>query len=423
MSFFSSRLIGVCVVMWSVTAWSADEAGSSTPLTLRAAIQSAVERNPSLKGFEYRLRAQDARLSSAGQKPAPELALELENAAGSGELRGTQAAETTVSISQVLELGGKRDARLQSGRLEGESLGLDRQVAQLDVIAEVVRRFVHIAADQEQLSLTRQATQLAKNTVDAVKRRVDAAKSPEVELHRANVEYIRAQVELRHAEHELQVSRRKLAAMWGDESPSFGEIEADLYRVPALTSFEELLSRLARNPRVEAFMTQARLRDAQLRLAESSAAPDVTLSAGARRFEESGDAAFVAGVSVPLFAGRRSKPAIAEARALRAQSDSDRDAALIDARTQLYEFYEELRHSIHEVQILRRDALPQMEEALQETQYAYDRGRYSFLELVDGQRAYLDTERAAIEAGLKVQTLVAEIERLTGAPLNEQVSP
>ena len=416
--FFCLALLGHGPVVAQMASDSA-----AAPLTLRGAIQAAVAGNPALKGFVYRLRAQQARLDQAAARPSPQVGIEVENAFGTGEAKGFDAAETTLSLSQILELGGKRRTRMDVGALEGESVRIEQQAAQLDVIAEVVRRFVHIAADQEQLALTRQATQLARNTVDAVSRRVQAAKSPEVELHRANVEYIRAQVELRHAEHELQVSRRKLAAMWGQPEAAFGEIEADLYRTPDLASFDELVARLAGNPTFGRFMTQARLRDAQIRLAESQRRPDVELSVGARRFQGSGDTAFVAGISLPLFPGTRAAPQIAEAQALRGESDAEREAALVDARAQLFEFYQELRHSIHEVQTLKRDALPQMVEALEETQYAYDRGRYSFLELVDGQRAYLETQRAAIDAGLKVQTLLAEIERLTGEPLTVQDKP
>lgn len=432
MFFDSARRAGACLAICSlgllgpVVARAEPDpqpAVAPGPLTLRAAITAAIDGNPSLKAFDYKLKAQQARLAQAGQRPALQAGVEVENWGGSGNANGFDVAETTLSISQILELGGKRGARLEVNRLEGDGVRIEQQAAQLDVVAEVVRRFVHIAADQEQLALTRQATQLAKNTVDAVSRRVQAAKSPEVELHRANVEYIRAQVELRHAEHELQVSRRKLAAMWGQPEAGFGEIEADLYRIPQLASFDDLVARLERNPQLSRFMTQARLRDAQIRLAEATRRGDVELSAGVRRFQEGGDTAFVGGISLPLFSSRRAAPAVAEAQALRGESEAAREAAFVDARAQLFEFYQELRHSVHEVETLKRDALPQMVEALQETQYAYDRGRYSFLELVDGQRAYLETQRAAIDAGLKVQTLLAEIERLTGEPLTQQETP
>ena len=123
---------------------------------------------------------------------------------------------------------------------------------------------------------------------------------------------------------------------------------------------------------------------------------------------------------MPLFSGRQAAPAIAEAEALRGEVDARRDAAFVKARAQLFDLYQELRHAIDETEILRRDVLPQMEAALRETEYAYERGRYGYLELVEGQRAWLDAKRALIEAAASAQTLQTEIERLTGEALKRE---
>jgi cobalt-zinc-cadmium efflux system outer membrane protein len=64
-----------------------------------------------------------------------------------------------------------------------------------------------------------------------------------------------------------------------------------------------------------------------------------------------------------------------------------------------------------------------LEKALKQTDYAYERGRYSYLELVDAQRTWQEARRALIEAAERAQTLQVEIERLTGEPLaNENYS-
>ena len=66
---------------------------------------------------------------------------------------------------------------------------------------------------------------------------------------------------------------------------------------------------------------------------------------------------------------------------------------------------------------MQATVLPRMEEALKETQYAFERGRYGYLELVDAQREFLDAQADRIEAATQAQLLIAEIERLTNAPL------
>ncbi len=414
MDSFGTRTLFVCAIWFSTSAIALDVA---KPLTLRDAVEATLAANPDLKVFGYSLRAQQARIGQAGVRPSPEFSTELENAFGSGAAKELDVAEWTFSLSQVVEIGGKRRARISAAEEGFRGLTVGQQAAQLDVLAEVTRRFIHVAADEELLKLTRQATEVARHNAEAVGRRVQAARSPEVELHRASVALRRAEIDLRHAEHELTASRRKLAAMWAASTDNFGDVQADMYGMPTTTSFEELVGRLAKNPDFTKFASDARLRDAELRVAQTRRVPDITVSAGVRRLHETDDHAAVLGMSLPLFSAAQAGPAIGEAKALREQTDAARDAAFIKARAQLFEIYQELLHSIAETQILKKDLVPQMEEALRETEYAYDRGRYSYLELVDGQRAYLEVQRALIQSATNVHNFQAEIERLTGEPL------
>lgn len=394
-------------------------AGSeSSQLTLRTALAQALEKNPALKGFAHRLRAQEGRIQSAALAPPLEVKAELENFAGTGSASGLDIAEATFTLSRVIELGDKRSRREGVAFATRDDLEIERQAAQLDVVAEVTRRFIHVASDQEQLALTRRATQLAETTLEAVRRRVDAGRAPDAELNRATVALARAHIEEEHAEHELLSSRHRLAATWGATNASFGEVAGDLYQAPQLASFEALVAQLDRNPDFLQFASAARLRDAEVRLAEAKARADVTVSAGVRRLEASDDQAFVVGFSMPLFTRGRSRGAVDEARAMRALSDTEQEARRVDVNAQLFELYQELRHAITEASSLRDVVLPQVEAALRNTQLAFDRGRYSYLEWTDAQRELLAVQRERIEAAANTHLFLAEIERLTGAPVS-----
>lgn len=424
-----SRLSGACslVVLMSMTASPnvranvthavAAASDNSVAMTLREAITRTLQANPRLRQFEYTLRAQDARIDAAGSNQPLEVSVELENALGTSETKGFDAAEATFALSRVIELGGKREHRIAVASLDRDGIQIDRQAAQLDALAEVSRRFIHVASDERQLLLTQQAVDLAQHTVDAVKRRVDAAKSPEVEWHRANVELIRARIALEHAQHELLTSRVKLSAMWGEIEPRFTGVNASLDQLPQPVAFNSLIDKLRDSPDFTRFASTARLRDAEIRLAQSQRRPDFKVSAGIRRLEASDDQALVFGFSMPIGSRTRAAPGIAEATAKRAEADVSQEIAFLNARAQLFELYQELHHSVAEAKTLSAQVLPQMQEALSETEYAYERGRYSYLELVDSQRAYLDVQSALIEASASAHMLQVEIERLTAQPL------
>ncbi len=418
---FARRLAiwGLSLWLWAPVAGAAGQmaAAAAPPLTLREAVDLAQQRNPDLQTFSFDLRAQDARTRQAGLRPAPTLAVDLENVAGSGALRGVEGVEATFSLAQVIELGGKRAARIAAAQFEREGISLEQQAAQLDVLAEVARRFIHVAADQEQIALTRTATELARQTLAAVEQRVNAAKSPDAELHRARITLARALVEQEHAEHELLTSRRKLVAMWGEADPQFGAVTADLYAMPVPATFAVLVARLQANPDFLRFATEARLRDAEIRVAQSRRRSDVQLSGGIRRLEGVDEQAFVVGFSMPLFAGRQAAPAIAEAEARRGRTDAQRQAAAIRAQAQLFELHQELKHAITETALLRDQVLPEMEQALRTTRHAYERGRYGYLEWVEAQREFIAIRRSLIEAAANAHNYRTEIERLTAAPI------
>lgn len=394
------------------------------PLTLRQAIDAALGGNPALRTFEFEFRAEDARIRQASLAPAPEASLEVEDVLGTGAANGVDSAQYTLALSQVLELGGKRDARVAVAQSNRDALAVSRRVTQLDVLADVTRRFIAVAARQEHVRLTLRAVALAEQTADGSERRVNAAKAPHAELDRARIALDRARLDQKRAGLQLEAARKQLAATWGESQPvigdrRFGEVAADLFVAPQTGDFEELVERLAANPDFLLFASEARLRDAELRLASSRRSPDIAVSGGVRRMEEGNDESFVASISVPLFSGRRAESFVAEATANRDLVAAERRIAQTKAEALLYELHRELRGAVLEVESLRGGILPRAEEAMNETEYAYERGRYSYLELVDAQREFLALQAAMIDAAANAQTLRAEIERLTNTPLTD----
>ena len=57
------------------------------------------------------VEAAEARARQAGVRPNPELSLDFENVFGAGPYTGTENGEATVTVSQSLELWGRRQAR------------------------------------------------------------------------------------------------------------------------------------------------------------------------------------------------------------------------------------------------------------------------------------------------------------------------
>ena len=88
---------------------------SKEPITLKSAVVLALLHNPHLKAFSFEKRAREARILQSGLLPNPKLSIYLEDGTGSGEFSGFSRfgqSQTTIQLSQLIELGGKRASRI-----------------------------------------------------------------------------------------------------------------------------------------------------------------------------------------------------------------------------------------------------------------------------------------------------------------------
>jgi cobalt-zinc-cadmium efflux system outer membrane protein len=408
-------LLGILSVIEAVSA--AEVNPPRGPLALDQAVELALRRNPELVASAYELSAARARITQAGLRPNPELATELENFSGSGVATGTDALETTLSLSQVIELGNKRGRRVGAAQADLDLVSVEQRARQLDVLAQVTAKFIDVVAAQERVRFAGLSRDLAQRTLDAISARVTAGRSPEAERSRARIALLRAELDQQQAQSELRGARYAMSSLWGDVEPQFTDAQADLFALPPVVPLAELTARIERNPDITRFASQARLREAELQLARAQARPNLSLGIGLRRLEETNDTALVAGFSMGIPVFDRNQGAIREAQVLRAQTDAERDATLIRVRASLFALYQQMTTARERVASLREQALPQARIALDQTQSGYDRGRFSFLELVTAQQELLELQSATIDAAADYHRLLAETERLTSEPL------
>jgi cobalt-zinc-cadmium efflux system outer membrane protein len=424
MKIWIARALSTCLIAIVALASARTNAAEATEprgaITLAQALDTALKNNPELAASRYELTAAQARIIQADLRLNPELGLELENFAGSGDVSGTDALETTLAFSQVIELGGKRSLRRSVAEADSDLVTLELRARQLDLLAEVTRKYIDVVAAQERARFGGENTALAQRTLDAIAARVKAARSPIAEESRARIALTRAQIDQRQAALALETARSALSLTWGRVDPQFDSANADLFAFEPLEPFEALAAQVERNPDIVRFATNARLRDAEVQLAQAQVRPNVAFSIGVRNFRDSGDNALVAGFSMPLAVHDRNQGAIREARARRAQSDAELTASRTRVLGTLYALYRETGATRERATALRNDALPQARDALTQTQRGYERGRFSFLELLTTQQELLALSEAAIDAAADYHRLLAELERLTSEPLTTQ---
>lgn len=122
-----------CATALLVSPWLAGVSHSQT-LTLGTALKRALTASPRLTAAERDVGIATGQRIQAGALINPEIGYEQANSFGSGKYRGTKSAETTLQISQLFELFGKRDARIAVGQAGVETAAIQRKAVRLEIL-------------------------------------------------------------------------------------------------------------------------------------------------------------------------------------------------------------------------------------------------------------------------------------------------
>jgi len=392
---------------------------SSSPqqrISLHQAINDTLLHNPALKSFSYEISAQKGREYQAGLSRSPEVNLTLEDALGTGVFNGVNSAQTTISIGWVLE--GKVRQGFKDVAVAG-SLALSNEVKikQLDMAAETTRLFLICLANQARRINADNTVKLANDTVVAVKKRVSAGNTPAAELLRAEADLTRKQLDRENIIQTLTSALHLLAAQWSETHPEFMGVEGDIFKLPTPLTFEAFKNRLQQSPNFLRLLSDKRLKQAQLTLAQSKSEPEWRVNMGVRHFESINEQALVAGISIPFGERSRNEGGIRTAREKVLQTQALQDALKVEMETTLFVLYQALQHNMRRVYAYRNKIIPNLEKALAQTRSAYNLGRYSYFEWRSVQAELLNARTSLIEDSMAAHLKVIEIERLTGATL------
>ncbi|WP_424137692.1 TolC family protein [Roseomonas chloroacetimidivorans] len=400
-----------------------DARAQSGPVTINSpqqAVDTALARSSALRGAGAARQAVQADALQARLRPNPEASVTFENfggVGGRGEYRGGRSVETTVGVAQRVELGGKRSARIGFAARSGDVAGLEYQGARLDLARDVITALADAEAASRLVAVERERARLAGETLRAARARVEAGREPPLQAQRAEVVRTTAEIAAERAQREVEISLAELAVLIGAPQVEIAPRQRwfeDVGPAPRPPVPADPLARLVGNPdltRLDAAVAQQR---ANLSLQRATAVPDVTVQGQVRRFQDTGETAFVAGASIPLPFSDRNQGGIARAQAelLRAEAEADRGRAALAASLVAAE--QRVASAWRSVQSLKRDAVPAAEQAARSASGGFAEGKFSFLEVLDAQRALSDARAQLIDAYREFHTRRAAADRLRG---------
>jgi cobalt-zinc-cadmium efflux system outer membrane protein len=385
-------------------------------VTLESALAQGGAASPSIEASTAGVRAATAARSVAGLRPNPEIQATTENVAGTGVYKGLRSSETTVGVALPLELGGKRSARVALANARLTRAEIQSAIAIADLRLRITQLYVEAAAAERRTEVLGEQATIAANALRIASERVRAGAASPIEQQRADVLRINAQVAADSAARQAQAARSNLAALTG--APITGSLDrgwfdqvASLYGPAQPLEVEGTLAFVAATADV-------RTADAQVRLARTLRVPDVTISAGARRLEQTNDTAAVIGVSIPIPIFNNGRAFVSQARAEQTQAQALRNLVVLDTRQEIARAQTELANAAATARATGGPALGAAAESARIARVGYAQGKFDQIALLDAERTLSQTRQSYVDALAAYHDAEARLQRLTTpAPL------
>ena len=378
-------------------------------LTLSAAIDLALTSNPELSAATNELRAVEGAVIQAGILPNPEVSTSVE------DTQNKATRTTTIQLSQRIELGGKRSARIASAERRRDVAATDLAAKRLDIRATVIGAFFDVLVAQERIQQAEDLLGLAQRASQAASRRVTAGKISPVEETKARVAEASARVELNQAQRELVSARKRLAASWGSSTPRFEQAEGRTDLLPPIRSTEETTRRLNASPALLRARHEVDRVSALADLERSRRIPDVTVSLGSKKVEELGRNQTIVGISIPFPIFDRNQGNVLEAQRRADKARDELSATEVRLSTEVAQNEERLKALVVEAQTLQSEIMPGARSAYDAASKGFELGKFSFLEVLDAQRTFFQARAQYLRSLSDAHRTAAELERVLGS--------
>lgn len=379
------------------------------PTTLGQALRQALVSNPRLTAADRDIGMADGRRQQAGAYPNPRLGAEVDNVTNA-----SRRPETTLQLSQLIELGGKRDARVAAALGDYDSARWQREAVRLAVLSETASAFVALLGAQRRLQLHEREVAALDRLAPVMQRRLEAGAASAADVARVQVAIDLARADRERGRADIAGERWALAAAMGVEGAAVAAVAGALDQVAQPPAWNAVLGGIEANPQLMRWTAIGAQRAGQVLAARAKAVPDLEATVGWRYWADTNDHGVRLGVSVPIPLLDQNRGGIREAQESAAKVESERKTDRLALLATVGRAYETVQGALRELDLLRRSALPNARTAFDGLERGYGEGRYSLLELLDGYRMLFGAQRREIDALVSFHAAIATIEGLTG---------
>ena len=382
-------------------------------LTRRAAVDTALARNPSLAVAREQIEQARARVVQATAFPDPSVSAAATIAGPASSAGTVLGVGLTLPFPQKFHLqGAVSGADLKAAEFAYQQLRQQTASQTAQAYDALLAALLHRA------DLT-EGRALALDFVQKTEARFEAGTAAKLDVLKAKVDAAAAQNALIANQRDVGNAGATLNRLLGR---ALGEpvVAADSLDVPAeLPDLDRLLARAqAARPELHGLESQRAGAHAASTLASQYWMPDLSLGLSKNIFPDTPNSySGSIGFTVPLFFWNHQRGEVAESR----HHERELDAAYRDLSAQVDQdvrlAYATAATAFEQARYIRDELLPEARRAYDVARISYGLGGSSALEVLDARRTLLDAESQYADALGAANDARAELERAVGEPL------
>jgi cobalt-zinc-cadmium efflux system outer membrane protein len=415
------------LVFSSVLALSVCQVFAQQSISIEQAVQEALQNNPGLLAERLGIPVAETAVITARLRPNPVLSASADHldwlGTGFNDVNGAGPTETALRVDIPFERGHKLEYRV-------DTAGYAQKIAEARV-ADSIRRLrldvtlacIDVLEAKARLDLANDNLNSLQGVVQLNETRLQGGAIPPIELTRSRVAMLQFRSNVKTAQLALTTARIRLQTLLGRAS---GPVDiSDPLKIPIPPSEPALDQIQARAISVRPDIQAARLDQArsqsELRLQLANGKVDYTAGAEYRRQQgvngTGNSVGFFFSVPLPVFNRNQGEIARVTSEQVQLQKQIDALQSQVSGEvTGAYREYETARQLIGDIE---SDLLGLSQEARATTNYVYQAGAGSLLDVLDAQRAFNETMSTYYDAQADYRRAVSRLASVVG----EEVIP
>ena len=390
---------------------SAESAPVLEAETLDEFIALALAKRPEVDAAQRELAARSAEARRAARWINPTVQLDVEDIAGQGIYSDFNTAQSTLTLAQLVERGGKRSSRMELADVAVAQAHSLARLLEADVAARTARAYWRTLQAQGELSLAESMETTTRKFLGVVSERTAAGKVSPIEEAKYTVAMAAASLDRREAERQLKQAIRDLEQAVGGHVV-IGRLREPFGKPVEAPELNALRDRLVEGPRFAQLELAERNSIAALRVAESKGKVDVVFSVGLRRYEATDDFSAVIGLGLPVPVFNTQRETREAARQRRLGTTSTQEAKRLALLAELELVWNRVIGAHADFMALEGGVLEDSAWVSSAVEEGYRSGKFQLLDALDAQRTDFEVRARHLRTLAEYHVARAELESL-----------